>query len=97
VNNMTDLEKLEKLEQMIDEENYPYFDDEYLQARIEQIDKEEDITLKSIARDLCLIKAGIEEMKLGDITIPSPRNHFLMLASKYRSNRTGVTVRADEY
>lgn len=91
---MTDLEKLK---QMIDEENYPYFDDEYLQARIEQIDKEEGITLESIARDLCLIKAGIEEIKLGDITIPSPRKHFLMLASKYRSNMTGATVRADEY
>lgn len=88
---MTDLEKLK---QMIDEENYPYFDDEYLQSRIDQIGVE-GITLESIARDLCLIKAGIEELKLGDITIPSPRNHFLMLASKYRSNMTGVTVRAD--
>lgn len=86
-----------KLKQMIDEENYPYFDDEYLFARLEQIDKEEGITLESIARDLCLIKAGIEEIKLGDITIPSPRKHFLMLASEYRSNMTGVTVRADEY
>jgi len=91
---MTDLEKLK---QMIDEEDYPYFGDKYLQARIEQIGQVEGITLESIARDLCLIKAGIEEIKLGDITIPSPRNHFLMLASKYRSNMTGVTVRADEY
>ena len=91
---MTDLEKLK---QMIDEENYPYFDDEYLLARLEQIEKEEGITLESIARDLCLIKAGIEEIKLGDITIPSPRKHFLMLASKYRANQTGTVVRADEY
>ena len=91
---MTDLEKLK---QMIDEENYPYFDDEYLLVRLEQIDKEEGITLESIARDLCLIKAGIEEIKLGDITIPSPRKHFLMLASKYRANQTGTVVRADEY
>lgn len=89
---MTDLEKLK---QMIDEENYPYFTDEYLLARLEQIDKEERITLENIARDLCLIKAGIEEIKLGDITIPSPRKHFLMLACKYRSNRTGTVVRAD--
>lgn len=89
--------ELEKLKGLIDEENYPYFDDGYLQARIDQIDQVEGITLESIARDLCLIKAGIEEIKLGDITIPSPRNHFLMLASKYRSNMTGVTVRADEY
>lgn len=91
---MTDLEKLK---QMIDEENYPYFGDEYLQARIDQIGVEYGITLESIARDLCLIKAGIEEIKLGDITIPSPRKHFLMLASKYRANQTGTVVRADEY
>jgi len=91
------MDNLAKLKQMIDEENYPYFDDEYLQARIDQISQAEGITLESIARDLCLIKAGIEEIKLGDITIPSPRKHFLMLASKYRSNMTGTTVRADEY
>ncbi len=90
------MDNLAKLKQMIDEENYPYFDDEYLQVRIDQIGQVEGITLESIARDLCLIKAGIEEIKLGDITIPSPRKHFLMLASKYRSNMTGVTVRADE-
>ena len=89
---MTDLEKLK---QMIDEENYPYFTDEYLQARIGQIGVEYGITLKSISRDLCLIKSGIEEIKLGDITIPSPRKHFLMLASGYRVNQTGTVVRAD--
>lgn len=91
------MDKLEKLKEMIDEENYPYFDDEYLQARIDQIGQVEGITLESIARDLCLIKAGIEEIKLGDITIPSPRKHFLMLANKHRANMTGVTVRVDEY
>ena len=89
---MTDLEKLK---QMIDEENYPYFTDEYLQARIDQIGIEHGITLESIARDLCLIKAGIEELKLGDITIPSPRKHLLMLASGFRTNYTGVVVRVD--
>jgi len=94
VNNMTDLEKLK---QMIDEENYPYFTDEYLQTRLGEIGIEYGVTLENLARELCIQKAGIEELKLGDITIPSPRNHFLMLASKYRPNMTGVTVRADEY
>ena len=89
------MDKLEKLKEMIDEYNYPYFDDWYLQARIDQIGVEYGITLESIARDLCLIKAGIEEIKLGDITIPSPRNHFLMLAAGYRTNHTGVVVRVD--
>lgn len=91
------MDNLAKLKQMIDEENYPYFDDEYLQARIDQIGQMEGITLESIARDLCLIKAGIEEIKLGDIIIPSPKKYFLMLANKYRANMTGVAVRADEY
>lgn len=88
---MTDLEKLKG---MIDEENYPYFTDEYLQARIDQIGTD-GITLESIAKDLCLVKSGIEEMKLGDIVIPSPRNHFLRLAGSFRKNHTGVVVRAD--
>lgn len=91
---MTDLEKLKS---MIDEENYPYFDDSYLQQRVDEIGVEYDITLKSIARELCIVKSGIEEIKLGDITIPSPKRHFMMLASRYRTNLTGVVNRADEY
>lgn len=90
---MTDLEKLKM---MIDEENYPYFKDEYLEERISHIGIEPGTnSIKDLAKDLCLIKAGIEEIKLGDIIIPSPRRHFLMLAQKYRNNRTGVVVRAD--
>lgn len=89
---MTDLEKIKA---MIDEENYPYFTDVYLQSKIDQIGVEYGVTLESIARELCLIKAGIEEIKLGDVTIPSPRKHFLMLASGFRTNMTGVVVRAD--
>lgn len=90
------MEDLEKLKGMIDEENYPYFSDKYLQSRINEIGIDYGVTLKSIAKELCLIKAGIEEIKLGDITIPSPRNHFLMLASGFRFNHTGTVVRADE-
>lgn len=85
---------LDKLKNMIDEANYPYFEDGYLQDKIDEIT--DDITLKSIAKELCLIKSGIEEIKLGDITIPSPKNHFLMLASSFRTNQTGMAVRADE-
>lgn len=90
------MDDLEKLKQMIDEENYPYFTDEYLQSRIDEIDVEYGVTLESLARELCIRKAGIEEIKLGDITIPSPRDYFLMLAGGYRKNHTGVVVRADE-
>lgn len=84
---------LVKLKQLIDEENYPYFEDEYLMERLIGVRKGK---LNELARELCLQKAGIEELKLGDITIPSPRDHFLMLTSSYRTNYTGTVVRADE-
>lgn len=87
---------LEKLKGMIDEANYPYYDDEYLLSRISEIDVDYGVTLQSIAKELCIAKAGIEELKLGDIIIPSPKSHFLMLASGFRKNNTGTVVRADE-
>lgn len=86
---------LDKLKGMIDETNYPYYDDAYLLARIGEISVDYGVTMESIAKELCINKAGIEEIKLGDITIPSPKKYFLTLASKYRSNHTGVVVRAD--
>lgn len=93
MNKMTDLEKLK---QLIDEENYPYFTDGYLQSRVDEVGVVEGVTLGTIAKELCLIKAGIEEIKLGDVTIPSPRKYFLRLASGFRNNHTGTVVRADE-
>lgn len=84
---------LERLKRLIDEANYPYFSDAELQARIDE--QGEGIDLNSLAYELCLVKAGIEEIKLGDVLIPNPRKHFLSLASKYRSSRTGVVTRAD--
>lgn len=89
------MNKLDILKSMIDEENYPYFEEEYLESRIAQIDMLEDITIESIARELCLLKSGIEELKIGDFIIPSPRKHFLVLANKYRNNHTGVVIRID--
>lgn len=86
------MEQIEILRQMIDEENYPYFSYEYLQERLSNLG---DKSIESLARELCIIKAGIEEIKLGDITIPSPRKHFLQLAQKYRTNMTRTVVRAD--
>ena len=86
---------LDKLKDMIDEANYPYYDDAYLMTRIEEIGVDYGASMESIAKELCINKAGIEELKLGDITIPSPKRHFLTLASKYRTNHTGVVVRAD--
>lgn len=83
-------EELIKLKNMIDEDSYPYFDDEYLLSRLRS-----SASIKGLARELCIVKSGIEGIKLGDVEIPSPRNHFLMLASQYRTNQSGVLVRAD--
>lgn len=86
---------VEKLKIMIDEENYPCFEDWYLSERVNELKGSTD-DINKLARELCLIKAGITEIKLGDITIPSPKTHFLRLATKYRMNHTGVVTRADE-
>lgn len=91
------MDELEKLKMMIDEENYPYFTDSFLQLQLESIETDE-ISIESVARELVLIKAGIEEIKLGDVIIPSPKNHFLRLAQKYRGYDGGgfrVVSRAD--
>lgn len=83
-------DKLEELKTMIDEDTYPYFEDEYLLSRLEG-----NTSIKSLARELCIVKSGIEGIKLGDVDIPSPKTYFLTLASQYRSSQTGMVVRAD--
>lgn len=82
---------LDLLKCLIDEEDYPYFTDADLVQWLEDTEN-----IYDLARRLCMIKAGIEELKLGDVVIPSPRRHFLMLAAKYRVSQTGTVVRADE-
>jgi hypothetical protein len=93
-------ERLKRLKILIDEENFPYFSDEYLLERIGEIKKinikEFEKKLIMLARELCLKKAGIEEIKLGDIVIPSPKEHFLRLTQKYREIQSKVVSRADE-
>lgn len=85
---------IEDIKAKIDEKNYPYFDDAYLTGLVIDINAG-SLDQNSTIRELCLIKAGIEEIKLGDVTIPSPRNHFLILANRYRSNYTGMVERSD--
>ncbi len=82
---------LATLKYLIDEENYPYFTDEFLQSRL----LVDGATYEGIARELCLVKAGIPEMKLGDITIPSPKAYFLDKAARLRVNNSGTVVRSD--
>ena len=94
------MENLILLKSLIDESNYPYFTDQYLVEQLAiAIANEKPIT--ALARELCFIKAGIEEIKLGDIIIPSPKNHFLMLAMNLKNSMqtegsSRNMVRADE-
>lgn len=83
--------ELTTLKYFIDEANYPYFTDEYLTSLLPVV----GTPLEPLARELCLIKAGIPEMKLGDIIIPSPKTYFLDKAARLRPSRTGTVVRAD--
>lgn len=85
---------LEKLKDLLEENNYPYFEDGYLQGKLDLL---EDGDYNSLVRELLIIKSGIPEITLGDITIPSPKEYMLILASKYRTNRTGMVVRYDRY
>ena len=89
------MENLRRLKSKIDEENYPYFTDEYLQGRISDL-KDFENEVDTLAKELCIVKSGIEGIKLGDIEIPSPKQHFLTLASRYRKSLTGTVERADE-
>ena len=79
---------LEQLKQLIDEANYPYFTDEYLQGRINGLTEEENIN--TLALELLTTKSGIEEIKLGDITIKSPSQYFIRLA-----NNMSIKIKSD--
>ena len=83
---------LEELKYLIDEANYPYFEDIYLIAKLIEYDND----IKTLSKDLILIKASIPELKIGDITIPSPKNYFFTLYASTRENYTGNVGRADE-
>ena len=85
------MDKLAKLKTMIDEENYPFFTTTYLTTRLE-----EGTDINLLPRELCFIKAGIPGVKIGDIDIPGPKDHFLTLAKRYRVSATGTARRADE-
>ena len=83
---------LDKLKNMIDEENYPYYDDGYLLAKLDEIGVDYGVSMESLLGS-CINKAGIEKW-LGDIIMPSPK-----IASSYaRALRTNklAAVREDE-
>lgn len=84
---------LEDIKDKLDENNYPYFTDEYLSTRLETIVDED--AYRALIRELLLKKSNIQGVKLGDIEIPSPKNHFLNMANQYRRGNTGTVVRAD--
>ena len=96
------MEELDKLKNMIDEYNYPYFTEEYLLAALEKVGSDANTTIETVAKRLLIKKSGIQEIKLGDVTIPSPRMYFLSLASsigRKGSNAAGssrMVTRLDE-
>lgn len=92
---------LNRLKQLIDETNYPYFTDDYLESRINNLSAD-NIDMDNLVLELLIVKSGIEEIKLGDITIKSPSAYFTMLAenkrrqiNKNRKSSTRKLVRAD--
>lgn len=100
---MNPAEKLKLLKELIDENSYPIFDDDYLLPIISN-----GVNILEIAVDLCYRKAAIPDIRLGDVTIQSPRNHFMAMARRYenmeldekgnlkpRKSKARIVVRAD--
>lgn len=82
------------LRDKLEEDAYPFFTDQYLAGRLEGI--EDDESYRELVRELLLKKSNIPGIKLGDVEIPSPKNHFQTLAFQYRKSMTGTVVRADD-
>lgn len=76
---MTNEEKLQTLKTLIDEWGHPTFTDTYLASLIQQ-----DGDILALARTLLMKKASIPDIKLGDVTIKSPKEHYIMLMSQLR-------------
>lgn len=81
---MTDLDNLKR---MLHEDSFPLFSDDELQAHLDPLmDKDGKIaksSLYELASRLAMMKAGMPEIKLGDITIKPPTKIFQSLASDY--------------
>lgn len=76
---MTPEEKLILLKELIDEQNYPMFEDQYLRFALES---EPDVL--ALARSLLIKKSSLPDIKLGDVTIKNPKDHFILLISQLR-------------
>lgn len=76
---MTPEEKLILLKELIDEQNYPMFEDQYLRFALES---EPDVL--ALARSLLIKKSSLPDIKLGDVTIKNPKDHFTLLLSQLR-------------
>ncbi len=78
---MTPDEKLKLLKKLLNERDYPFFEDGFLLSLVSQNDD-----VLGIAVRLCYEKAAIPDMKLGDITIKSPKDYFMSLASRLKNS-----------
>lgn len=84
---------LDKLKMILDEENFPFFEEEYLEERVEEINS--GASEKEVVSLLLEIKSGIPEFEVCGMKIPSPENYFLRRLKRYRTNYTGYIDRED--
>lgn len=77
---MTPEEKLNLLKELLNERDYPFFEDGFLLSLVSQNDD-----VLGVAVRLCYEKAAIPDMKLGDITMKSPKDYFMSLASRLKN------------
>lgn len=77
---------LEKLKILIQEEAYGLFTDEELEEYLKEITVDNKVPLAELyklAGRLALLKSGMPEVRLGDISIKPPMQFFQHLASEY--------------
>lgn len=86
---------LEKLKDILDEENYPFFEDEYLLKKVEEYNQATEEERTKIILILLETKSGIPEFEVCGMKIPAPTDYFLRKMRSYRKNMTGYVVRED--
>ena len=81
---------LEILRFNMQEDQFPYFDEDACQALLDQFG-----TVKKASYEGCMIKAQDDSVKLGPINTTSNEKYWLRRARMFRANATGTMKRAD--
>lgn len=80
------MEKIEQLRFNLREKSIPYFDDEELQALLENNNND----VRAASYEGLLLKAEITGLNVSGITTQDSSTYFKMLASKYVKTNSGV-------